>query len=1260
MNKCYTKDSCPEITIHNSNKEYDIINGKKDTEIIVRCNDGYSFNHDLLHQANKIKCAQAPGNTGALKWYIKDKALEAKCKKITTKNACNNDTYNPYKLLYNTKEGDSINPINIPANSDVSTGCLWDNGQCIFKKPVGTDNAEPLCKALQCPEKIVPNSNKIDNPPEHRPLPGPKYNKSKGSCIDEKGREIQYPDKTFIDNHPDCLCYQHQTCTTCANNSNCHWCGEGDKAACYSIRSKNKACATPIRQSGIGTCMYKDSHGNMVSKDGWSIEPKQSKDTCEDTNICSYVDDINRTEINGWKETFQTNLKNNKEFKGNKNLNDKKLCHSYQNKWIPNDERHILNKSVCLIQKDLPLIRGIKDDFAGIPNLDISLIKSGSNNYNISIKPYYCKAVKPANIAKCSAKPDEKTCKAEKIKGKNVCKWTKNKLDNNKVRWTNDPNGYIDKVKLIKPISSRQKCYLCDTKTGKLQLQGKACPTIPGKRGASKQGANKPIKNFLTSDRELKVHKIIKSNSNNPTNSGYIEFKDKITDRVIEIKDVDNMGCKIQYDDINSYNIEGDYCNNLNKQYLPKDKAISCIGGKLYCEVPNDGKHQCNSSKTIKDKKYCPTPCKVKDQKGKVLPNTQFTQVCIKSGKIDTFSSNCESRNPNFGECNKTGFEVTGNIFDSTKPYNYALGICNLTPNDPNSETNDDKTICEYLNKKEGNEDTVHWGKTCKYSNMKGIDNEISYKQICKAAGKNWKRDNKTDMWACFNDNGVAVTNLCETAKAQILKVTPKKLKSNLKGVSFTPSIPKCIVEVSNKSKESNTKNIKKICNSWRVKGYKSEVSFIERKQNIETSKKKKGVCSPGISRTKAGQNEAKKLSSQNLCNTNKKTIYHKKYVYNAKGHCKKQEHKPDKKVNWSGGEIRSDNNDNWSSECSSTINSTCPVVCNQKYGGGGDYVCHYNNHGRTVCDTINNNVYKNEQEKKDHCERFVTCTYKKGASGTKGKCIINEKKTDHHKGQLEWMGPECYLLNNEAFSHGIYNLPNLDEVYPPLIRLLTLSVIVIILLFISWKVGLLKIISNHVMGSIKDLFFKMIKGIEIMAVDLVISLTHVIKSIPDLPEIIKKDKTIVRNKLKSIGIFLITIAIPYVIYIIYNTYKDKDFISPIDILTMSDKLFIDADDMVVEKSITLETSKQDLTIFKNKNSKIYQEFKKINNPGAGSKLNNIKTKLDKVLVKAIKSGKLPNESEQNEIKNLLNKQYNNVDDKNIIRQYKKIYEKLK
>ena len=57
--------------------------------------------------------------------------------------------------------------------------------------------------------------------------------------------------------------------------------------------------------------------------------------------------------------------------------------------------------------------------------------------------------------------------------------------------------------------------------------------------------------------------------------------------------------------------------------------------------VPNDGKHKCNSSKTIKGIKYCPTPCKVKGQDDKPI-NKQFTQVCIKSGKIDTFTSNCE------------------------------------------------------------------------------------------------------------------------------------------------------------------------------------------------------------------------------------------------------------------------------------------------------------------------------------------------------------------------------------------------------------------------------------------------------------------------------------------------------------------------------------------------------------------------------------------------------------------------------------------
>ena len=41
----------------------------------------------------------------------KDDVLEAKCNKITTKNACNNDTYNPYQLLYNTKKGEKINQL---------------------------------------------------------------------------------------------------------------------------------------------------------------------------------------------------------------------------------------------------------------------------------------------------------------------------------------------------------------------------------------------------------------------------------------------------------------------------------------------------------------------------------------------------------------------------------------------------------------------------------------------------------------------------------------------------------------------------------------------------------------------------------------------------------------------------------------------------------------------------------------------------------------------------------------------------------------------------------------------------------------------------------------------------------------------------------------------------------------------------------------------------------------------------------------------
>ena len=75
---------CPNINIHNSKHEWDVIHGINGEEHKVHCNDGYSFNHDLLHQGGKIKCTSVPNKPNTYDWYIKDDYLESKCKAYTT------------------------------------------------------------------------------------------------------------------------------------------------------------------------------------------------------------------------------------------------------------------------------------------------------------------------------------------------------------------------------------------------------------------------------------------------------------------------------------------------------------------------------------------------------------------------------------------------------------------------------------------------------------------------------------------------------------------------------------------------------------------------------------------------------------------------------------------------------------------------------------------------------------------------------------------------------------------------------------------------------------------------------------------------------------------------------------------------------------------------------------------------------------------------------------------------------------------------
>ena len=97
---------------------------------------------------------------------------------------------------------------------------------------------------------------------------------------------------------------------------------------------------------------------------------------------------------------------------------------------------------------------------------------------------------------------------------------------------------------------------------------------------------------------------------------------------------------------------------------------------------------------------------------------------------------------------------------------------------------------------------------------------------------------------------------------------------------------------------------------------------------------------------------------------------------------------------------------------------SSCQVNCNPGYGGGGDYVCEYNKHSKETCEIINNQLKKDPTNKllQTKCNS-KNCEYKNG------KCNYNKNMID---GQMEWKGQSCYLLNNDAFAHGIYNYPEL------------------------------------------------------------------------------------------------------------------------------------------------------------------------------------------------------------------------------------------
>ena len=142
---------------------------------------------------------------------------------------------------------------------------------------------------------------------------------------------------------------------------------------------------------------------------------------------------------------------------------------------------------------------------------------------------------------------------------------------------------------------------------------------------------------------------------------------------------------------------------------------------------------------------------------------------------------------------------------------------------------------------------------------------------------------------------------------------------------------------------------------------------------------------------------------------------------------------------------------------------SSCNVSCDSGYGGGGEYICSYNSEGSDMCNDIDNKNYDGATITKEKlCKSIPTCVY------TNDTCSFNttDRDTDgnpfEEDGHMEWLGSPCYKIDNTGFSHGIAELPELDEFISPFSRVFWSMFFYILII-----TGILFIISKYLLKNI-------------------------------------------------------------------------------------------------------------------------------------------------------------------------------------------------
>ena len=237
----------------------------------------------------------------------------------------------------------------------------------------------------------------------------------------------------------------------------------------------------------------------------------------------------------------------------------------------------------------------------------------------------------------------------------------------------------------------------------------------------------------------------------------------------------------------------------------------------------------------------------------------------------------------------------------------------------------------------------------------------------------------------------------------------------------------------------------------------------------------------------------------------------------------------PDLPTYWAGGGIRlDDDGETYQSDCTANLLSTCNVECNVGFGGGGEYLCHYNNNGSEICNRINNISDDDIINKSELCNRYPSCNYSNN--------MCEYVPGSEEDGFLEWIGTPCYRLNNEAFSHGISAIADLDEVLPPFIRVLLFFIVAVIILIPLSFASVYYIIRYTGVGLDK------IFNTSFSTLDKVLSSGYTPKDLPILVKSSMSNITHISSDLpldeKIVYLFIFPVALSIISYILFRIFK--------------------------------------------------------------------------------------------------------------------------